>query len=99
MKRALLLLVFLFLLGSEAFAAQDKKVDVFVTSWCPYCRKLQEFLDKNHIEYSRHDVEKDEAAGRVFERLNGRGVPLVRVGDEVIHGYDPDRVLEALQKS
>lgn len=99
MKRFLLVLALVCLLSPVLSAAQAKKVDIFVTSWCPYCAKLQDFLERNRIEYSRHDVEKDPAAERAFQRMNGQGVPLARVGDQVIHGYDPDKILNALQET
>ena len=63
-----------------ALAAPPKKVEIFVTSWCPYCRKLEAFLKQSQIEYTRYDVEKDEKGARLFEDLGGEGVPLVRVG-------------------
>ena len=96
MKRFFLLVTFLLLIGSEVFAEQPKKVDIFVTSWCPYCRKLEGFLKQNRIDYTRYDVEQDAAAGGEFERLGGEGVPLVRVGDDVVQGYDPNKILASL---
>ena len=97
MKRAFLLLTFLLLIGSEVFAAQAKKVDIFVTSWCPYCRKLETFLKQGQIDYTRHDVEADAASEQEFQHLGGDGVPMVRVGDKIIHGYDPEEILAALK--
>ena len=97
MKRLFLLMAFFSLLSAAAFAAQAKKVDIFITSWCPYCRKLEGFLKKNNIDYTRHDVEADSASEEEFARLGGEGVPLARVGDKVIHGYDPEEILEALR--
>ena len=81
-----------------SLADQAKKVDIYITSWCPYCRKLESFLKDQHIDYTRHDVESDEASAEEFDSLGGEGVPLVCVGKEVIHGYDPERVLQALKK-
>ncbi len=76
--------------------AQNTKVEIFVTSWCPYCRKLETFLKKNQIVYTRYDVETDAKGAEIFERLGGSGVPMSRVGKEVIHGYDPEGILAAL---
>ena len=97
MKRFLLLVAFLALFSSTVYASQIKKVDIFVTSWCPYCRKLENFLKQNRIDYTRHDVEADAESSREFDRLGGDGVPLVRVGEQVIHGYDTKEILAALK--
>ena len=77
--------------------APSKKVEVFVTGWCPYCKKLESFLKNNHIDYTRYDVEQDAAGAAIFEKIGGDGVPVARIGNKVIHGYDPDAVLAALR--
>ena len=112
MKRLLSALVLVSLLSTEPCSAwffgqkkaepapqsaQTKKVEIFVTSWCPYCRKLESFLKTNGIEYTRYDVENDEAGSQLFSELGGEGVPVTRVGHRVIHGYDPESIVAALQ--
>ena len=102
MKRSLFILLFLMSFVPAApsgFAAAKSslKVEIFVTSWCPYCRKLESFLKQNQIDYARYDVEKDAKGAEEFERLGGEGVPLVRVGKNVIHGYDPEGIIAALK--
>ena len=97
MKRFFLILVFFLSLSSIGLSSQVKKVDIFVTSWCPYCKKLEGFLKQNRIDYTRHDVEQDCPAAQEFKRIGSNGVPLVRVGDKVIRGYDPQEILASLQ--
>lgn len=102
MRRFLLILVsLLFLAPVEASAAPavtpSKKVEIFVTGWCGYCKKLEGFLKDHRIDYTRYDVEKNKIGAEIFDKIGGQGVPVVRIGDEVIHGYDPDAVLAALQ--
>jgi glutaredoxin len=69
-------------------------IEVFVTSWCGYCRKMLSFLRENGIPFTVHDIEKDSNAARTFRELGGNGVPVVRVGSHVVHGYNPDAVME-----
>ena len=113
MKRILIALVLAVLLvpaptfqTGQAFAAflseerellDAPKVEIFVTGWCPYCRKLESFLTKSHINFKRYDIEKDTKAAQLFSRLGGNGVPMARVGSKVIHGYDPQAILTALK--
>jgi glutaredoxin len=68
-------------------------VEIFVTSWCGYCKMMEQVLDKKGIAYTTYDVEKDAHAARIYHELHGRGVPLVRVGSKVVYGYDPDTVI------
>ena len=96
MKRALIIFSTLWLLTVPAMA-ENAKVDIFVTSWCPYCQKLESFLKQNQIDYTRHDVEADPQSKDLFEQLGGTGVPLARVGDDVIYGYDTEKILASLK--
>ena len=83
---------------AEAFSAASKnKVEVFVTPWCPYCKKLESFLKKSEIDYTRYDVEAEAQAGAELDRLGVSGVPVTRVGNEVIEGYDPQKILAAIK--
>ena len=102
MKRPLFILMLLTLFwSSEAITAAAKKnqVEIFVTSWCPYCKKLENFLNKNKIDYTRYDVEDGAKGAEEFDRLGGSGVPLVRIGQDIIEGYDPQEILASLKKA
>lgn len=73
-------------------------VEIFVTTWCPYCQQLENFLKEKRIAYRRYDIEQDPTGARLHQQLGGGGVPLVRVGKEVLHGYDPEGILQALKR-
>lgn len=72
-------------------------VELFMTSWCGYCKKMVRFLNEKGIPYTAYDIEKDEGAARIYRSLGGRGVPVVRVGSHVVHGYNPEAVLSYLE--
>jgi glutaredoxin len=77
----------------QARNTASPKVEVFLTSWCGYCKKMVRFLNEKGIPYTAYDIEKDPAAARTHKELGGRGVPLVRVGSRVVHGYSPEAVM------
>lgn len=68
-------------------------VEVFMTSWCGYCKKMVRFLNEKGIPYTAYDIEKDSAAARTYRELGGSGVPVVRIGSHVVHGYSPEAVM------
>jgi glutaredoxin len=76
--------------------AVSAAVEVFMTSWCGYCKKMVRFLDEKGIPYTAHDIEKDSAAARTYRELGGNGIPVVRVGSHVVHGYNPEAVMSYL---
>ncbi len=77
-------------------SADGAKVVMYSTDWCGYCRKAKAFFRERGVAYVDFDIEKDEQARREFERLEGRGVPLIVIGGEVIRGYDEQAILAAL---
>ena len=83
---------------AAARPSAQTRVEVFVTSWCGYCRKLESFLKANRIRYSRYDIEKSPSAKQRYDKLGGRGVPVVKIGSDVIRGYAPDAVLKRLKR-
>jgi glutaredoxin len=74
----------------------DGTVEVFMTSWCGYCKKLTAFLDSKGIRYKTFDIEKDSAANRTYKELGGRGVPLSRIGGVLVNGYNPEAILRTI---
>jgi len=71
------------------------KVTVYSTKNCPYCRMAKSFLEKYGVPYENVDVGADEKAARTMIELSGqRGVPVITVGDEVIVGFDTQRLNE-----
>lgn len=79
-------------------ARTAKKVELYMTSWCPWCVRTVEFLDSQGIQYAKYDIEKDSAAEKRYGQFGGQGVPLVVVGDQVIKGYNPDAIKAILEK-
>ncbi len=70
-----------------------KKVTVYSTKNCPYCRMAKAFLDKHGIPYEEIDVGEDSDAAKKMIDLSGqRGVPVIVVDNEVIVGFDSQRL-------
>jgi len=70
-----------------------KKVTVYSTKNCPYCRMAKAFLDKHGIPYEEIDVGEDSDAAKKMIDLSGqRGVPVLIVNNEVIVGFDSQRL-------
>ena len=66
------------------------------TAWCGYCRKLRGDLAEWGVAYEEFDVESSEAGRNAYGMVGGRGVPILLVGDAVVHGYSPRRARELI---
>ncbi|MDP3395398.1 MAG: FAD-dependent oxidoreductase [Methanoregula sp.] len=75
------------------------RVTVYSTQNCPYCRMAKAFLEKHNVPYESLDVGNDTVAAQKMIELTGqRGVPVIMVDDEVIVGFDSDRLNELFGK-
>jgi NADH-dependent peroxiredoxin subunit F len=71
------------------------KVTVYSTKNCPYCRMAKALLEKHGIPYNSIDVGEDTVQAQKMIDLSGqRGVPVIVVDDEVIIGFDAQRLNE-----
>ncbi|NNF15727.1 MAG: glutaredoxin family protein [Gammaproteobacteria bacterium] len=81
----------------EYDSAVAGEVVLYSTAWCGYCRKTRRFFTRHDIPFIDLDVEKSPSARAAFERIGGRGVPVVTVGDEIVHGYNLARLRKLLE--
>jgi mycoredoxin len=84
--------------GNDFKLNGSHQVVMYSTSWCGYCRKARAFFARNDIAYVEYDIEKSSEAKRQFDKLRGRGVPLIVVGTEQIRGWNPTAVKAALAR-
>ena len=74
-----------------------KKVKVYSTATCPYCRMLKDFLDEKAIPYDNVDVGQDMAAAKEMMDKSGQmGVPVVDIEGKIIIGFDKGAITEEL---
>ncbi len=77
-----------------------RKVTVYSTEHCQYCRMAKAFLDKHAVPYESIDVGSDSREAEKMIALSGqRGVPVIVVDDEVIVGFDSQRLNELFGES
>ena len=75
------------------------KVTVYATQNCPYCRMVKAFLDRHGIPYVAFDVGTDKEQARKMIEVSGQyGVPVVTVDDEVIIGFDSQKLTRIFGK-
>lgn len=71
------------------------RVIVYSTENCPYCRMVKAYLDRHGVEYMAIDVGKDREAAKKMVEISGQyGVPVTTVDDEIIIGFDAQRLNE-----
>ena len=73
-----------------------KKVTIYSTPTCVYCKMAKEFFTKNDVAYEEHDVASDlTARGEMFAKSHQMGVPVIDVDNHIVVGFD-QKTLEDL---
>ncbi len=68
---------------------------IYLTPWCPYCRRALELLRSKGVEFATFDVSGDSVARRWLYQLSGQQtVPQIFIGGRSIGGYDDMHALD-----
>lgn len=72
-----------------------KDVIIYSTPTCVYCELAKTFFKEKGIEYTDYDVSTDnEKRQEMVEKSGQMGVPVIFIGEEMIIGFDKDKVEE-----
>lgn len=70
-----------------------KKIIVFTTPTCSYCRTLKSYLKKNRVRFKEVDVSRDMKAAMDMKRKSGQqGVPQTWINNRPIVGFDRPKI-------
>jgi glutaredoxin len=83
--------------GNPAASIPSGSVELYLTSWCGYCKAAESYLKEKKVSYKRFDIEKDPSAKKVYDRIGNGGIPVIRIGSQVLQGFDPAELERALQ--
>jgi glutaredoxin len=83
---------------------ENLKVVMYTQSTCPWCRRAKKWFSERDIpfDFIDYDLADEERKGSIRKEMNERNVPLafpyIKIGDEVVVGYDPDKFEELLKE-
>ena len=76
----------------------EHKVKVYSTPSCPWCHKAKDFLKEKNVEFEDIDVRADQkAADEMMKKSGQMGVPVIMIGEEILVGFDKDKIRAALK--
>ena len=74
-----------------------KKVAIYTTPTCGYCRMAKEFFKQNSVTYSEYDVAADaDKRNEMMEMTGQMGVPVITIDDNVVVGFNQPKIAELL---
>lgn len=71
------------------------QVTIYSAQWCGVCTKAKAYMNRRGIPYTEYDIDASVSNLKNFQKLGGRGVPLLLVGQQRMAGFSAAR-LEAM---
>ncbi|HEY6750175.1 MAG TPA: glutaredoxin domain-containing protein [Rubrobacteraceae bacterium] len=73
------------------------KVVLFSTSTCSWCRRAKRYFRESRVPFKEINVEREPEAARDIMRKTGQtGVPVIKIGNHWIVGFDKERIEKEL---
>lgn len=68
-------------------------IKIYSMPSCPYCKMTKEYISSKGVSYQELDVSADKEAAEEAVKLSGQtGVPVLKINNEVIIGFDKERI-------
>lgn len=72
-------------------------VVIYSTPTCHFCHAAKEFFKEHNVQYQNFNVAEDAEKRKEMIALTGQmGVPVIKVGDDVVVGFDEGKLRELL---
>lgn len=70
---------------------------IYSTPTCHFCHAAKDFFIANNVAFVEYNVATDLEKRKEMVDMTGQmGVPVIRIGDDVIVGFDEAKVKELL---
>lgn len=73
-------------------------VILYSAEWCGACRTAKRYFRQKGIAYKEYDVEKSRRGKQDYQRLKGRGVPIILVGKQRMDGFSTGRFEQMMRR-
>lgn len=74
-----------------------KKVQIYSTQTCHYCKVAKEYFNEHNIAFEEFDVFSDiEKRNEMMSKSNQMGVPVIDIEGEIIIGFNKAKIDSAL---
>lgn len=72
-------------------------IKVYSVEWCGPCNKVKKYLESKNVAYEAVLVADAKEDRDIVEQISGqRSVPVTTINDQVIIGFDKQKIDEAL---
>lgn len=74
-----------------------KKIKLYTTPYCTYCKLAKNFLAKNKVTFTEIDISEDEDALKdMMQRSGQMSVPVIEVDGTMVVGFNETKLKKLL---
>ena len=75
----------------------QKTVTIYSTPTCHFCHAAKDYFTEHHVAFTDYNVASDlPKRQEMIEKTGQMGVPVILIGDEIIVGFDQEKIKELL---
>jgi len=72
-------------------------IKIYSTPTCPWCVLAKQYFAKKNIAFEDIDVSANQAKAQEMVEVSGQmGVPVITIDDQIIIGFDQEKIEQAL---
>ena len=76
---------------------EEKLVEIYSTPTCHFCHLAKDWFTENNVKFIDHDVSVDAEKRNFLRETTGQmGVPVIFIGNDVVIGFNQDKLKELL---
>lgn len=73
------------------------KIEIYSTPTCHFCHMAKDWLNEKKIAFTDYNVAEDREKLIEMRNLTGQlGVPVIKIGAEVMIGFNPEHMADLL---
>jgi glutaredoxin 3 len=73
------------------------KITIYSTTTCPWCVLAKNYFKNKNIEFEDFNVGEDQEKAQEMIKISGQmGVPVIKINDEILVGFDQARIEKIL---
>lgn len=73
-----------------------KKVTLYSSNSCPYCHMAADYLEEHKVAFEMKNISEDPEARKFLVDNKIMGVPAIYIDDELVMGFDKEKLNELL---
>ncbi len=73
------------------------QISIYSTPTCTYCKAVKEYFTENKVEFQEFNVAEDTSRRQeMIERSGQMGVPVIMIDNNIVVGFDKQKLAELL---